>query len=104
MQAGLTGHIVAKLEKEQAGGHYPPRLEAAGPVTGRRRTDQTAALKLLRTAFPVLPSDTASGPDTVPATVEEQRRARAVISRGFTVPLPQDANRSGYQHVSVRQA
>ncbi|MFJ9379280.1 hypothetical protein [Streptomyces sp. NPDC101455] len=43
-------------------------------------TDQTAALKLLRTAFPVLPSDAGSGPDTVPATVEEERRARAAAS------------------------
>lgn len=50
---------------------------AGEPVTGRRRTDQTAALKLLRTAFPVLSADTGSGPAEVPAAVEEQRRARA---------------------------
>jgi hypothetical protein len=76
------GHIVAKLEKEQAaqGGHFPPRFVAGGPVTGRRRTDQTAALKLLRTAFPVLPSDADRDPDMVPAAVEEQRRARAAAS------------------------
>lgn len=76
------GHIVAKLEKEQAaqGGHYPPRFVAGGRVTGRRRTDQTAALKLLRTAFPVLPSDADNAPDEVPAAVEEQRRARAATS------------------------
>ncbi|WP_129291828.1 hypothetical protein [Streptomyces lydicus] len=76
------GNIVAKLEKEQAaqGGHYPPRFVAGGPVTGRRRADQTAALKLLRTAFPVLPSDADSAPDTVPAAVEEQRRARGEAS------------------------
>ncbi|MFF1680764.1 hypothetical protein ACFVYG_32590 [Streptomyces sp. NPDC058256] len=79
------GHIVAKLEKEQAaqGGHYPPRFVAGGPVTGRRRTDQTAALKLLRTAFPVLPADAGSGPDTVPEAVDEQRRARAAASYRF---------------------
>ncbi|MCC2280742.1 hypothetical protein LKL35_36005 [Streptomyces sp. ET3-23] len=53
---------------------------AAGPVTGRRRTDLAAALKLLRTAYPVLPADADSGPDTVPAPVEEQRRARAAAS------------------------
>ncbi|MGY3676518.1 hypothetical protein [Streptomyces sp. TE33382] len=27
-----------------------------------------------------------------------------IISQGFTVPVPQDANRSAYQHVSVRKA
>ncbi|MEU5241659.1 hypothetical protein ACH4UR_35715 [Streptomyces lydicus] len=76
------GHIVAKLEKEQAaqGAHYSPRFVAGGPVTGRRRTDQSAALKLLRTAFPVLPSDAGSGPAEVLAAVEEQRRARAAAS------------------------
>ncbi|WP_424892220.1 hypothetical protein [Streptomyces sp. XH2] len=76
------GHIVAKLEKEQAaqGRHNPPRFVAGGPVTGRRRTDQAAALKLLRTAFPVLPADADSGPDTVPPAVEEQRCARAATS------------------------
>ncbi|WP_328373664.1 hypothetical protein OG800_50710 (plasmid) [Streptomyces sp. NBC_00445] len=77
------GHIVAKLEKEQAAvqdRHNPPRFVAAGAVTGRRRTDQAAALKLLRTAFPVLPADADSIPDTVPVAVEEQRRARASSS------------------------
>ncbi|MCX4827034.1 hypothetical protein OG883_46205 [Streptomyces sp. NBC_01142] len=77
------GHIVAKLEKEQAavqGRHNPPRFVAAGPVTGRRRTDTAAALKLLRTAFPVLPADADSAPDTVPAVVGEQRHARAESS------------------------
>ncbi|MGX5185740.1 hypothetical protein ACWKT5_23685 [Streptomyces avermitilis] len=76
------GHIVAKLEKEQAaqGGHYPPRFVVGEPATGRRRTDTTAALKLLHTAFPVLPGDAASAPDTVPEAVEEQRRARAAAS------------------------
>lgn len=72
------GHIVAKLEKEQAAiqdRYNPPRFVAAGPLTGRRRTDTSAALTLLRTAFPVLPGD--SAPETVPQSVEEQRRARA---------------------------
>lgn len=77
------GHIVAKLEKEQAAvqdRHNPPRFVAAGPVTGRRRTDTAAALKLLRTAFPVLPTDADSAPDAVAEPVEEQRRARAASS------------------------
>ncbi|MGW3930384.1 hypothetical protein ACWECC_20115 [Streptomyces microflavus] len=72
------GHIVAKLEKEQTAvqdRYNPPRFVAAGPVTGRRRADTSAALTLLRTAFPVLPGD--SVPDTVAEPVEEQRRARA---------------------------
>ncbi|MCX4682056.1 hypothetical protein OG413_43530 [Streptomyces sp. NBC_01433] len=94
------GHIVAKLEKEQAaqGRHHPPRFVAGGPVTGRRRTDQSAALKLLRTAFPLLPVDADSGPAEVPAAVAEQRRARAAaghrLERG-------DADERAYQTASA---
>ncbi|MGW7363109.1 hypothetical protein ACWGI8_06690 [Streptomyces sp. NPDC054841] len=72
---------MAKLEKEQAaqGRHYPPRFVAAGPVTGHSRTDQTAALKLLRTAYPVLPGDADSGPATV-SEAPRGSRARAAAS------------------------
>ncbi|MEW2493745.1 hypothetical protein AB0942_09380 [Streptomyces nodosus] len=89
------GHIVAELEKEQAavqGRHNPPRFVAAGPVTGRPRTDQTAALTLLRTAFPVLPGDVGSAPDTVPAVVAEQRRARAAA--GYRIERGDDGERA----------
>ncbi|WP_331725878.1 hypothetical protein [Streptomyces sp. NBC_00470] len=89
------GHIVAKLETEQAAvqdRYSPPRFVAAGPVTGRRRTDTAAAVKLLRTAFPVLPTDADGVSGAVPDVVAEQRRARAAA--GYRIAPGDDDERA----------
>ncbi|GLF98181.1 hypothetical protein [Streptomyces yaizuensis] len=75
------GHLVAKLEKEQAAVRdTPPRFVAAGRSTGRR-ADLEAAKRLLRTAFPFLPGDGDGEPAVPSPQVQEQRRARAAGHR-----------------------
>ncbi|MEY9842891.1 hypothetical protein [Streptacidiphilus sp. EB103A] len=94
------GHIAAKLEQEEAGlgRHHTPRFTAAGPVTGRRRADETAALELLRTAFPLLPGDedTSEGPPGVPDVVQAQRRARAGADQQVAAGDEERASRLAY--------
>lgn len=96
------GHIAAKLEQEEAalGLHHTPRFTAAGPVTGHRRADETAALELLRTAFPLLPGDDADdgsqGTPVVPDVVRAQRRARAGSDHQVAAGDEERASRVAY--------